>query len=57
MEKNKRFPCPAEPHITGLGFGVALDSCRMEKAKGIIPFKTLGIGEAYARDGFKRLIN
>lgn len=56
VEKNKRFPCPAESHITGADFGVALESCRMEKAKGIIPFKTLGISESHARDGFKRLM-
>jgi prepilin-type N-terminal cleavage/methylation domain-containing protein len=56
VEKNKRFPCPAEPHIIGANFGLALDTCRMEKAKGIIPFKTLGISETYARDGFKRLM-
>jgi hypothetical protein len=54
MEKSKRFPCPAEAHIVGANFGVSQESCRMEKAKGIIPFKTLGIGEQYAKDGFKR---
>lgn len=56
VKKNNRFPCPAEPHILGANFGVALVSCRLEKAKGIIPFKTLGIHENYARDGFKRLM-
>lgn len=56
VQKNKRFPCPAEPHITGENFGLAQESCRMEKAKGIIPFKTLGISEHYAKDGFKRLM-
>lgn len=56
VEKNRRFPCPAEPQKTGAQFGLAQESCRMEKAKGIIPFKTLGISEAYARDGFKRFI-
>lgn len=56
VEKNNRFPCPAEAHITGENFGIALENCRMEKAKGIIPFKTLGISETYGRDGFKRLM-
>lgn len=56
VEKNNRFPCPAESHVTGAHFGVALEACRMEKARGIIPFKTLGISENYARDGFKRLM-
>lgn len=56
VEKNRRFPCPAEPHRTGAEFGQAQESCRLEKAKGIIPFKTLGISETYACDGFKRLM-
>lgn len=56
VEKNKRFPCPAESHITGANYGVALEKCPMEQAKGIIPFKTLGISETYGRDGFKRLM-
>lgn len=56
VEKNKKFPCPAEPHISGAGYGVAQIQCRGQKAKGILPFKTLGISEIYARDGFKRLM-
>lgn len=56
VEKYNRFPCPAAPHVVGNNFGVALESCRMEKAKGILPFKTLGISEIYAHDGFKRLM-
>ncbi|MBS0271417.1 MAG: prepilin-type N-terminal cleavage/methylation domain-containing protein [Proteobacteria bacterium] len=56
VEKNKRFPCPAEPQISGPGYGVAQIQCRGQKAKGILPFKTLGISEIYARDGFKRLM-
>lgn len=56
VEKNRRFPCPAEPQATGANFGIAQESCRMEKAKGIIPFKTLGISEIYGRDGFKSLM-
>jgi len=56
MEKNKRFPCPGEPQKEGAKFGLAQESCFMEKAKGIIPFKTLGISEVYAHDGFKRLM-
>lgn len=56
VEKNKRFPCPAEPQISGPGYGVAQIQCRGQRAKGILPFKTLGISEIYARDGFKRLM-
>jgi len=56
VEKNRRFPCPADPQVTGPEYGAAQVQCRNQKAKGILPFKTLGIGEAYARDGFKRLM-
>lgn len=56
VEKYRRFPCPAEPQRKGAQFGLAQESCRMDKAKGIVPFKTLGINESYARDGFKRLM-
>jgi len=54
--KHNRFPCPAEAHIVGAKFGMEPDRCRMEDVKGIIPFKTLGISESYASDGFKRLM-
>lgn len=56
VEKNKRFPCPADPQVTGSDYGLAQIQCRSQKAKGILPFKTLGISETYARDGFKRLM-
>jgi prepilin-type N-terminal cleavage/methylation domain-containing protein len=56
VERNNRFPCPAEAQITGAHFGVAQVACPMGKAKGMIPFKTLGISEIYGRDGFKRLM-
>lgn len=56
VEKHRRLPCPAASHIQGMNFGIAQESCRMEKAQGIVPFKTLGISESYARDGFKRFM-
>jgi prepilin-type N-terminal cleavage/methylation domain-containing protein len=56
VEKNKRFPCPADPQVTGPDYGLSQIQCRGQKAKGILPFKTLGISETYARDGFKRLM-
>jgi hypothetical protein len=56
VEKNRRFPCPADPQILGEGFGISQISCSDKKAEGILPFKTLGISEKYARDGFKRLM-
>ncbi len=56
VEKNKRFPCPADPQITGSDYGLAQVQCRGPKAKGILPFKTLGISESFASDGFKHLM-
>lgn len=56
VERNHRFPCPADAHAKGPTYGVAQLHCRGEKAKGILPFKTLGISEMYAKDGFKRLM-
>ncbi len=54
VDKNKRFPCPADPKERGDGFGKAQLDCSGMKGEGILPFKTLGISEAYAKDGFKR---
>jgi prepilin-type N-terminal cleavage/methylation domain-containing protein len=56
VEKNNRFPCPADPQVTGPGYGVAQNECRGQKAQGILPFKSLGMSEAFAKDGFKRLM-
>lgn len=56
VEKNHRFPCPADASATGPTYGVSQLHCRGEKAKGILPFKTLGISETFAKDGFKRLM-
>jgi prepilin-type N-terminal cleavage/methylation domain-containing protein len=56
VEKNKRFPCPAIPQGIEAEYGVSQLHCRGQRAKGIIPFKTLGISEIYSQDGFKRLM-
>lgn len=56
VEKNRRFPCPADPQVMGVDYGVSQVQCRNQKAKGILPFKTLGISEVHAKDGFKRLM-
>lgn len=56
IEKHGRFPCPADPKATGLNYGLAQESCRGKKAKGILPFKTLGISEMYSKDGHKRFM-
>lgn len=54
VEKNGRFPCPAAPQATGVSLGLSKVHCRMKEAVGLLPFKTLGISEVYAKDGFKR---
>lgn len=56
VEKNKRFPCTALPQSLGVEYGISQLHCRGQRAKGIIPFKTLGISEIYSQDGFKRLM-
>jgi prepilin-type N-terminal cleavage/methylation domain-containing protein len=58
VEKNLRFPCPADPAAIGANYGIEPKErkCQGSKAEGIIPFKTLGISEIFAKDGFKRLM-
>ncbi|MBI2707021.1 MAG: type II secretion system protein [Proteobacteria bacterium] len=56
VEKNRRFPCPASPQNVGENYGVEPRErrCSGSKAEGIVPFRTLGISENFAKDGFKR---
>ncbi len=56
VAKNRRFPCPAAPQGAGENYGVEPRErkCSGSKAEGIVPFRTLGISENFARDGFKR---
>lgn len=56
VAKNRRFPCPASPQGTGDNYGVEPRErrCVGAKAEGLVPFRTLGISEAFAKDGFKR---
>jgi len=56
VERKGRFPCPADPQVTGAEYGRAQIACPGQKAQGILPFRTLGISESYAKDGFKRLM-
>ena len=56
VEKNKVFPCPADPQVMEPEYGLEQKECQGKKAEGILPFKTLGISEAFGRDGFKRLM-
>ena len=56
VEKNHRFPCPAIPAGKGSSFGVEQIPCRGDRAVGILPFRSLGISEQSARDGFKEFM-
>lgn len=58
VETHRRFPCPADPKARGADYGLEPKErrCQGAKAEGILPFKTLGISERFARDGFKRLM-
>ena len=48
------LPCPASPIGSGAERGKAPSQCDSpEQAQGIIPFRTLGIPEAKAKDGYK----
>ncbi len=56
VEKNRRFPCPGDSLSLGPTYGISRLHCQGDKAKGILPFKTLGISEVYAKDGFNHLM-
>jgi len=52
-----RLPCPADPDPTasaGGDFGLERGNCNgaAQLAHGIVPYRTLGIPEQYAKDGF-----
>ena len=46
--QHKQLPCPADPVAVSSEFGIGKESL----TQGIIPFRTLGIPEKWARDGF-----
>ncbi|MBL0942529.1 MAG: prepilin-type N-terminal cleavage/methylation domain-containing protein [Alphaproteobacteria bacterium] len=50
------LPCPADPAAKGAQFGVAREGgCSAPiQAIGILPFRTLGLPESVARDGYQR---
>lgn len=53
--QNGFIPLPADPHERGENFGLSRQSVQSSsELRGLIPFKTLGLPEDYARDGFKR---
>jgi len=55
---HRRFPCPADPKAIGDAYGVEPKErkCQGVKAEGILPFRTLGISERFAKDGFKHFM-
>lgn len=55
VEHHHRFPCPADPKMIGADYGLEPRErrCPGMQAEGILPFRTLGISEQFAKDGFK----
>ncbi|OFW69372.1 MAG: hypothetical protein A2977_03305 [Alphaproteobacteria bacterium RIFCSPLOWO2_01_FULL_45_8] len=52
--QNGFVPLPADPYEKGENFGMSRPSAqKSEDLRGLIPFKTLGLPEECARDGFK----
>ncbi|MBN9412334.1 MAG: prepilin-type N-terminal cleavage/methylation domain-containing protein [Candidatus Paracaedimonas acanthamoebae] len=53
----KSLPCPADPAAQGQEAGVARLYCsKSPEARGIIPYRTLGLPESVARDGYKNFV-
>jgi prepilin-type N-terminal cleavage/methylation domain-containing protein len=53
--QNGYLPLPADPFASPENFGVARESAvNPPDMIGILPFKTLGLPDSYAQDGFKR---
>ncbi len=50
---HKRLPCPADPAASPSEKGIEQESCSYKKAfRGIIPYRSLGIPEKIAKDGY-----
>lgn len=58
VERHHRFPCPADPKTIGENYGLEPRErkCPGSQAEGILPFRTLGMGEKFAKDGFNHWI-
>lgn len=54
VRANGRIPCPAQPDDTPLGEENA--TCTGNNDDGIVPFRTLGLAEDVARDGYEGYI-
>lgn len=48
------LPCPGDPSSLGSDIGIMRRYCPGVLAQGIVPFRTLGLDEATAKDGYKR---
>lgn len=54
---HRTLPCPADPAAQGQKAGVARPYCaKAAEVIGIIPYRTLGLPESVARDGYKNFI-
>ena len=58
LRQNGSLPCPAQPEdFDPLGdpLGIAPASCSGSGDDGVVPFRTLGLAQGIAQDGFARL--
>ncbi len=54
---HKRLPCPADPTATSNEKGIEQEACLYNKTfRGIIPYRSLGIPEKIAKDGYHNWI-
>ncbi len=51
--RHQHLPCPADPSVQGSERGKAQENCASIQG-GLVPYKTLGLPETLARDGFQR---
>ena len=51
-QPNQTLPCPADPKASSDAQGHA--NCTLKTQEGILPYKTLGLSEAVAKDGYNR---
>lgn len=54
LQIHGRLPCPADSAQKGAERGMAREKCLGSMAQGLLPFRTLGLSETFAKDGHRR---